>query len=57
MPKVPYSNNVVPLRPQGDQPAPEFLAMAAAVMHEQNRLFEIETPNVDVGKSESSSKV
>lgn len=44
MPKVPYTNNVVPLRPQAPQVDPTYLAMAAAIMHEQGRLFEQPKP-------------
>ena len=40
MPKVPYLDNVVPLRPQEPQVDQTYLAMAAAIMHEQGRLFE-----------------
>lgn len=43
MPKVPVSNNVVPMRaPNGspvDQPTDAQLMMSAAMMHQEGRLF------------------
>ena len=39
MPKVPYSDNVVQ-GPGGVAPSPTMLAIAAAMMHQEGRLFE-----------------
>ena len=39
MPKVPISN-VVPMTQQGEQPSETMYAMAAALMHQEGRLFD-----------------
>lgn len=39
MPKVPFTDNVVPMQ-AGDGPSPTDFAMAAAMMHQEGRLFE-----------------
>jgi hypothetical protein len=41
MPKVPTSNNVVPgPGPQGQEPSETMYMMAAAMMHQEGRLFD-----------------
>jgi len=53
MPAVPRSNVVpLPQQPQMPKVDPTYLAMAAAIMHEQGRLFEPEQPKVPNDRSE-----
>lgn len=42
MPKVPFTNNVVPMQPEatGSEPGPTQLAMAAVLMHQEGRLID-----------------
>lgn len=44
MPRIPVTNNVVPIQPQVPMPSPTELAMAAAAMHQEGRLFEQPKP-------------
>jgi hypothetical protein len=39
MPRVPQTDNVVPIQPDVKVPDPVYFAMAAATMHAQGRLF------------------
>jgi hypothetical protein len=44
MPKVPYSSNVVPMAPTGNEPSETQYMMAAAMMHQEGRLFDQPKP-------------
>lgn len=39
VPKVPYSDNVVPLRPQLPPPDPQSLMLAAGMMYQEGKFF------------------
>lgn len=39
MPRVPQTDNVVPMQPQVEMPSPTIFAMAAAMMHQEGHLF------------------
>lgn len=39
MPRVPQTDNVVPIQPQVAPPSDTMFAMAAAMMHAEGRLF------------------
>lgn len=44
MPTVPRSGNVVPIRPQVEEPSPTMFAMAAFMMHAEGRLIDAPKP-------------
>lgn len=49
MPRVPQTDNVVPMQPQAELPSPTLLAMAAVMMHQEGHLvIPNETPKFPI---------
>lgn len=52
MPRVPQTDNVVPMQQQAEMPSPTMFAIAAATMHQEGRLF-AQADNIPAANSSS----